>query len=82
MFKKLSAFALLLLHSYNARRGYQLAAKSHEVKMLLRRLGTTRIIATPEERREMIALCAKFDHQVDPQSPHHPLEPVDRNAHG
>ena len=36
MFKKLSTFLFLFLHSYHARRDYQLALKSREIKMLRR----------------------------------------------
>ena len=65
MFKKLSAFLFLLLHHYHDRRDYQLAMKNQENKMYRRRYGKKRIIATPEERREMLAIGAKFNHQVE-----------------
>ena len=65
MFKKLSTFVFLLIHSYHARRDHQLAMKSKEIKMLRHRLGNKRIVPSPDERRELIAIGAKFDHQVD-----------------
>jgi len=65
VFKKLSAFVLLLLHYFHARRDHQIAFMAYQNKMLRDRLDSERIIPKPDERKELIALAAKFDHQVD-----------------
>ena len=51
MFKKLSAFVLLLLHTYHVRRDYQLAFMAYQNQMLRRRLGNKRFIPRPSASR-------------------------------
>ena len=65
MFKRLSTLVLVLFNVYHQRREHQIAFMALQIKMLYRRLDTERIIPSVDERRELIALGAKFDHEVD-----------------
>ena len=65
MFKRLSTLVLVLFNVYHQRREHQLAFMALQTKMLYRSLYTERIIPSVDERRELIALGAKFGHEVD-----------------
>ena len=59
------AFLFLLLHFFHQRRDYKHAFLVFQIKMLWRRLDVAFIIPDVKERKELIALAGKFNHDVD-----------------
>jgi hypothetical protein len=65
MHKPLFAFLFLVLRFFRQRRDHKTAFLTFQLRMLKARLDTKYIIPNPEERKQLIALGGKLDHEID-----------------
>lgn len=65
MFKQIATLLVLLFNKYHARQSDREAFMACQIKMLQKRLGNKKIIPSADERKELLSLGAKFNHQID-----------------
>ena len=64
-FKQISALLVLLLDKYSRQRDARQQFLAAQIEILRRRLKVDHVKLSPEERRELMTLGSRFDHQID-----------------
>lgn len=65
VFRRLATILTLLLDKFSRQRDAKQEFLAAQIEILQKRLKTDHVKLSPEERRELLALGTRFDHQVD-----------------